>query len=82
MSRTYKIKTTKNRESLHNEVLQNENLSWKAKGLFSHIITLPNEWELNIQELCRIGKDGRESVQTIVKELMDSGYIERVQISK
>lgn len=54
-------------------------LSLKAKGLLGYILTLPDDWKIYENELVNHHKDGRDSVRSAIKELINAGYIERVQ---
>lgn len=58
--------------------LRDYNLSLKAKGLLSYLLSLDNNWELTIIGLSKTLKEGRESISTTMNELIDAGYIERI----
>jgi hypothetical protein len=63
-----------------NSLLQDGNLSFKARGLWSYMQSLPEDWDFAIERIADTGKDGKTSVQTGIKELEDAGYLERKQI--
>jgi len=53
-------------------------LSWKARGLLAYLMTKPDDWEISIANLVgQSESDGRESVQSGLKELETIGYIVR-----
>lgn len=54
--------------------LQDANLSWKAKGLLAYCLSKPDNWEIRIDNLIKSSTDGREAVQTGLKELRKNGY--------
>lgn len=57
--------------------LQDERLSWKAKGLLAYLLSLPDDWQIYINELKNHAKDGRDSTRTAMNELIKFGYIHR-----
>ena len=69
----------KNFTTINNEFIFNKEMSLKAKGLLCHLLALPNDWELYVEEVCRWHKDKRDSVYSCFKELIKLGYIERTQ---
>jgi hypothetical protein len=62
------------------DLLRNKLLSWKAKGIASYILSLPDNWDLNIRELTTHATDGKESTAKGVSELMKSGYMTRERV--
>ena len=60
---------------LNKDFLNNEALSWKAKGLLAYILSKPDDWRLMIADLIKKGSDGRESVYSGIRELIQAGYI-------
>ena len=62
-----------------NQVIRDERLSWKAKGLYAHLISKPDNWTFYIDEMVRSSKDGKSSVQSGLKELEKYGYLRRVK---
>lgn len=62
---------------LNKTCLCDEKLSWKAKGLHSYLLSLPDDWQIYIEDLKNRSKDGRDSTTTAVNELIALGYIKR-----
>ena len=62
---------------LNKTCLRDEKLSWKAKGLHSYLLSLPDDWQIYIEDLKNRSKDGRDSTASAVNELMKKGYIKR-----
>lgn len=60
---------------MSNHHLRNMNLSLKAVGLLSKILSLPPEWDYTIEGLAAICKDGITAVKSALKELKDEGYL-------
>lgn len=65
---------------LDKTALTDKNLSWKAKGLFAYMLTLPEDWRFYSSELKNHSTDGKDSTNTGLNELIDSGYISRKPI--
>jgi len=59
--------------------LEDKDLSWKAKGIMIYLLSRPNDWQVYIEQLKNVSKDGKHSTANGIKELFDLGYIERVQ---
>ena len=72
----------KNYTVVRNEVIRDERLSWKAKGLLVYLLSLPDDWELHPKEIQWHGKDGRDSVYSGIRELIDCGYMIREQFRR
>lgn len=54
--------------------LQDERLSWKAKGLLCYLLSLPDDWKIYIDELKNHASDGRDGTATALRELITFGY--------
>lgn len=57
--------------------LQDKGLSWKAKGLLSYMLSLPDDWEFYLDELEQHATDGMSSLRSGFKELQERGYVSR-----
>ena len=57
-------------------ILQDENLSWRARGIAAYILAHPDT-VITIDNLKDKGREGREAVRTALKELEDAGYLVR-----
>jgi len=62
--------------------LEDERLSWKAKGLHAYLISKPDGWKVIVSHLVTQGPDGRASVMAALKELEDAGYVVRTKREK
>jgi len=54
-------------------------LSWKAKGLHTYILGLPDDFKIHITELQKHSSDGIKSLRSAIQELIDFGYMDRIQ---
>lgn len=66
---------------IKNEVLNDENLSLKAKGLFSYIYSKPNNWDFSADRITLDSTDEIRSVRSAIKELEDNGYLNRRRLA-
>lgn len=58
-----------------NKVLRDENLSMQAKGLYSYLISLPDNWKIYKTELQKHFTNGRDAVCNAFNELIAYGCI-------
>ncbi len=75
-----RVEKSKNFTTINNEFIFNKNLSLKAKGLLCHLLALPNDWKLYVEEVEKWSTDGKSSIYSAFKELATNGYIKREQI--
>lgn len=75
-----RIKKTKDYTVMSNHHLRNKELSLKAKGLLSVILSLPDDWDYTVKGLAYICKEGTDSIRGALKELEHEGYIERSRV--
>lgn len=72
----FKIEKTKGYTIMSNYHLQDRNLTYKAKGLLSFMLSLPDDWDYSLKGLCAISKESREGIRSILKELQEHHYLE------
>jgi len=63
-----------------NSLLQDGNLSFKARGLWAYLQSLPEDWDHAVERIAEGGPDGEASIRTGLKELEFAGYLARKQI--
>ena len=76
----FRIEKTRDYTVMSNHHLRNTDLSLKAKGLLSLMLSLPEEWDYTAKGLARICKDGVDSICAGVRELEDHGYVVRERV--
>ena len=76
----FRIEKTRDYTVMSNHHLRNTDLSLKAKGLLSLMLSLPEEWDYTTKGLARICKDGVDSICAGVRELEDHGYVVRERV--
>jgi hypothetical protein len=75
------IKTKKegNFTVLSLDCINDNNLSWKAKGLHTYLISRPPGWKIRRADLIKKSTDGRISVLSAVNELKQHSYVYMIQ---
>ena len=76
---TIRVNKTKNYTVMANYHLQDKNLTLKAKGLQSLMLSLPEQWDYSTEGLATLSKDGKDSVMTALQELEKNGYLIRTR---
>lgn len=67
---------------LNKEMLNDANISLKAKGLLAYMLSMPDDWQFYEVEILKHCKEGRTAVRSTIKELIENGYIDRRQQRK
>jgi len=75
-----RVEKSKNFTTINNEFIFNKNLSLKAKGLLCHLLALPNEWKLYVEEVEKWHSDGKSAIYSAFEELTSNGYMKREQM--
>jgi len=70
-----KIERNKKYTTMRLDAAEDKNLSWKAKGLHTYLISRPPGWTLWIGDLRERSTDGKTSLNSGLKELKEKGYI-------
>ena len=66
---------------MSNHHLRNMELSLKAKGLMSLMLSLPPSWDYSIGGLVSICKESHTSIRSALKELEDNMYLIRKRVN-
>lgn len=75
----FRVEKSKDYTVMSNHHLRNSELSLKAKGLLSQILSLPEGWDYTLAGLAAINREGLAAVRSAVQELEAAGYILRRQ---
>lgn len=70
-----RVHKSKNFTVMSNYHLRDKNLSLKAKGLLSVMLSLPEDWDYSISGLCSILKENKTAIKSALHELQDNGYV-------
>ena len=76
----FRIEKTKNYTVMYNHHLRNKNLSLKAIGLMSKMLSLPDDWDYTLRGLARICLEGVDAIRSAIVELERESYVVRNRI--
>ena len=76
----FRIEKTRDYTVMSNHHLRNTDLSLKAKGLLSLMLSLPEDWDYTMKGLAHICKDGIDSISGGIRELEAHGYLIRERV--
>ena len=71
----FRVHKTRDFTVMSNHHLRDKNLTLKAKGLLSVILSLPDDWKYSITGLAAICKEGTSAVKSALQELTSAGYV-------
>lgn len=72
----FKAKHESHYAQIPNSTLRDDRLSFEARGVLSMILSLPDDWSINVAWICKQSPSaGRDKVTRILKELQDFGYM-------
>ena len=57
-----------------NKILENPNLSWKAKGLLTYFLSRPDNWRVRLADLEKRSTDGVTAIRSALAELERANY--------
>jgi hypothetical protein len=60
---------------LPNDIIQNDALSWAARGMLAYLLSLPPDWRLKTTDLIRRGQEGKARFYRIKAELEAAGFL-------
>lgn len=78
---TYRV--VKNRKNpymmMDKHMIYDEGISWKAKGILAYFLSRPDNWTFHEIEINKHSRDGRHGTRSGITELIEKGYIKRIQ---
>ena len=76
------VRVIKNKDytAMGNYHLKEKEMSLKAIGLLSIMLSLPDNWDYSVSGLTSIRKESYDTIRAILKELEEFGYLNRTQI--
>lgn len=72
----FRINKNSNYTVMSNFHLRDKNLSFKAKGMLSFMLSLPEDWDYSLSGLCSVSKEGIRAIRSIIQELEENKYLE------
>ena len=81
VSETYFVKQHRkdNFTILDNTCIRDSNLSWKAKGVHTYLMSLPDDWKIHISEIVNHSCDGKAALYSAIQMLEQYGYIKKIR---
>ena len=76
----FRINKDKNYTTISNYHLKDTNLSLKAKGLLSIMLSLPENWDYSVKGLTGICNESKNTINGVLKELEINNYLVRRRI--
>lgn len=71
----FRIQKNQNYTVMSNYHLRDMNLSLKARGLMSLMLSLPDNWNFSVQGLLTLVKESKGAVDSALAELKEQGYL-------
>ena len=75
-----RVEKTKDYTTMSNYHFKEKDMSLKAKGLLSTMLSLPEDWDYTEEGLAALCRDGRDSIRSALKELESFGYVETTRV--
>lgn len=73
----FRVERNKSYTVMSNHHLRNKELTLKAKGLLSQMLSLPDDWDYTLKGLSLINREKIDAIREAVRELEHAGYIVR-----
>ncbi len=75
----FNLKNLEHYQAIPTRFLEEKNMTLKAKGLLTHIYSLPPTWDYTMQGLATITGTGIKQIRSTIEELECFGYLKRNQ---
>ena len=75
-----RVNKTKDYVVMSNYHFKEKNMSLKAKGLLSEMLSLPDDWDYSIKGLSSLNKDSKDAIMSALSELQDFGYLKMTKL--
>lgn len=63
-----------------NNLLNNPEISFRAKGLYAYLNSKPADWDFSIESIARQNKEGKDAIRSAIHELEAFGYLVRNKV--
>ena len=64
---------------VHNELIEDKRISFKARGLLIYLLSKPDHWKTTMAHLAAVSPEGIHAVRSGMKELEQVGYVKRIR---
>ena len=75
----FRVERTTGYTVMSNHHLRNKDLSLKAKGLLSQMLSLPEDWDFTLAGLSYINREKIDAIREAIRELEKAGYVVRTR---
>jgi len=75
LTKSFKIDFTQ----VPNEIINDFNVSLKAKGLYLYMVSKPDNWEFSLNGMESQLKESRSAILRIIDELCNLGYMDKIK---
>ncbi len=62
---------------IDNRTLEDERLSWGARGLLAYLLSRPDRWRIDRHQLASVARNGERAAWALLRELEQAGYLTR-----
>jgi len=76
----FRVERDNNYSVISNYHLKEKEMSLKAKGLLSEMLSLKEDWDYSSRGLSSINKESKDTINRILQELENFNYLERIPI--
>ena len=76
----FRVNKNKDYTVMSNYHLRDKNMSFKAKGLLSMMLSLPDDWDYSIKGIASISKENEKAIKIILNELKELGYLRIIKL--
>lgn len=66
--------------AIDNVLVKDNRMSWKARGIFLYLWSMPDDWDFYVDEVAKHSKDGISALQSGLSELEKFGYLKRTRL--
>lgn len=75
----HRIQKNKNYSMMSNIPLRDARLSFGARGMLAFLLSQPDDWEVSTAHLIKSSPAGKTAVYSMINELVDLGYMTKVE---
>ena len=64
---------------VHNDLIEDQSLTWKARGILIYLLSKPDHWRTTAAYLASQSPEGIHSVRAALQQLERAGYVRRIK---
>ena len=73
--RIFRVRDRKGYLIVERAAVEDERLSWAARGLLVYLLAKPDTWQVIVNDLVKRGDLGRDGIYGLLQELKTAGYV-------